>query len=93
MVRQNRHKSKKDAKLDLKKQQACNRGDRAPSPPPPAGQIGVYTGSDWFSPDERLEIYHSGLHMYYDIIHQSIHFLSSTSKLSIKFRFAIERFR
>ena len=65
MVRQNRHKSKKNEKLDAKKHQACNRGDRAESPPPPAVQIGVFNGSDWFSPDERLEIYHSGLHMYH----------------------------
>ena len=68
--------SVKNQKLDLKKNQAINRGDRPPSPPPPAVQIGVFTGSDWFSPDERLEIYHSGLH----IIYQSIHSLSSTSK-------------
>ena len=57
--------SVKNQKLDLKKIQAINRGDRPPSPPPPAGQIGVFTGSDWFSPDERLEIYHSGLHIIY----------------------------
>ena len=55
--------SVKNQKLDLKKNQAINRGDRPLSPPPPAVQIGVFTGSDWFSPDERLEIYHSGLHI------------------------------
>ena len=84
MVKQKRNKSEKNKKLDVKKHQAVNRGDRPPSPPPPAGQIGVFTGSDWFSPDERLEIYHSGLH----IIYQSIHSLSSTLKI-----YAIERFR
>ena len=68
MVRQNRHKSVKNQKLDLKKNQAINRGDRPMSPPPAAGQIGVFTGSDWFSPDERLEIYHSGLPTYYLLI-------------------------
>ena len=69
MVRQKRQKSVKNQKLDIKKHQAINRGDRAPSPPPPAGQIGVFTGSNWFSPDERLEIYHSGLHIITNLNH------------------------